>query len=232
MLLDSAPLLKEELCHTECVMLLGLVLMLTASSACAQGLHPPCVLEVPVYDATGNKLDFSITAVTREDDKNVDFLKAPDDFRMTVSGNRVYFPKNLARGLRIELTLEGRKRGRLRKDVPLLACEQRVSARYGELDSGADVSISTAEGHLSGCRLDGDWWIRTMPMFGTADESRAIEGYVRTTDGSFRVDFPSGERLIVVVGRDREPVKVFAVNVTAGARNNIGNVDLSGSCPK
>jgi hypothetical protein len=69
-------------------------------------------------------------------------------------------------------------------------------------------------------------------MFGTPDESAAVQGYIRQSDGVFRIFFPNGERLIVVIGRGRDPLKVFAVNVTAGSKNDIGTVDLADSCPK
>jgi hypothetical protein len=36
----------------------------------------------------------------------------------------------------------------------------------------------------------------------------------------------------MVFGRNGEPVKTIGVNVAAGKTNDIGKVDLSGSCPK
>ena len=205
---------------------------LAATAGCADDPRPPCFLELPVYDPTGNQLDFRVTGVVKEGDKTADFLRTQGEFRMTVSGDRVYFPKRLANGLRVEVTLENKKGRKIIQRVPLLSCEQRTTVRYGQSDSGADVFVSTAEGRLSGCRLDGDWWVRSMPMFGTPDDSAAMQGYVRRSDGFFRVFAPSGERLIVVVGKGKEPIKMLAVNVTAGAKNAIGVVDLSGSCPK
>lgn len=204
---------------------------LVVGSGCA-GEPPSCFLDLSVHDSAGERVKFRIVSVTREDDRKVDFLKAPDEFRMVVAGERLRFPRKAANGMGLQLTLEDARGRRIIERLPLLGCEQRATIRRGQADSGADVFISSAEGRLAGCQLAGDWWIRAVPMFGTPDTSTATQGYVRNADGFFRVDFSSGERLIVVVGRGKEPVKVFAVNVTAGSKNNIGTVDLSGSCPK
>lgn len=232
MLLDLIGVLKKEARCRKRLSLLILAVLLAGNISCADTRRPPCVLEVPVYGPTGSRLDFRIIAVTREDDKKADFLKAPAEARMTVDGNRLYFPRGAANGLRIAITLENKGGKRTIESVPLLACEQWVTVRYAEVDSGADVFISSAEGRLSGCPLDGDWWIRTVPMFGTPDVSKVLQGYIRRSDGFFRIHSISGERLLVVVGKDKNPVRVFAVDVTAGGKNEIGIVDLAGSCPK
>jgi hypothetical protein len=218
-----------------CVLLLGLALVLFAGSSFAQTPRPPCTLDLSVYGPAGNKLDFGIAGVTRADDNSIDFLTAPEEFRMVVDGSRLYFPKSAVNGLQIELTLEIRQ-GRGRRAVrtlPLLACEQQATVRYGQMDAQVleDASVSSAEGRLFGCQLDGHWWIRATPMFGTPEQSIALQGYVRRSDGYFRIDFSEGVRLIVVVGKEKEPVKAFAVDVTLGAKNNLGDIDLSGSCP-
>jgi hypothetical protein len=69
-------------------------------------------------------------------------------------------------------------------------------------------------------------------MFGGYDDPASYEGYV-AADGAFELTSSlRGERTIFVVGRDKQPVKAFGVDVIAGGKNNAGAVDLSGSCPK
>src|SRR5258706_10579777 len=125
----------------------------------------------------------------REGDKNLDFLTAADESRMVANGSRLYFPKKAANGLRLSLRLLDSKGRNTVARVPLLACEQQATVRFGEADSGADVINSTAEGHLVGCTLDAEWWVRTMPMFGVPETSAAVQGYIRKQDGFFRIDF-------------------------------------------
>jgi len=211
---------------------LGAGLLLTATSGCASEKAAGCAVQFSVYDARGTPLDFRVSAATRADNETVNLLGTSSGRGMRASGDSLYYPATAVNGLRIRATLESADGRRIKKDIPLLACQQRATVRYGQSDSGADVFISSAEGHLTGCTLKGDWWVRSMPMFGTPDDSTAVQGYVRREDGFFRVDFPAGERLIVVVGKDKTPVKVFAVDVTAGKKNDLGKVDLSGSCPK
>jgi hypothetical protein len=222
---DQRPLLSSTV-------YLALALIFTGIGGCSQDV-PPCLLELPVYDAAGDRLNMSIVSVTREDDRSVDFLKATRDVRMKAMRDVLRFPEKLATGLRIEVTLSDEHRRRTVARIPLLHCEQRASLRHGQSDTGADVTISSAEAYIVGCKIDGNWWVRTMPMFGAPDyTSSALQGYIRARDGFVRIDFPMGERLIVVLGRGKELVKSFAVNVTAGRNNVLGPIDVTGSCPK
>lgn len=72
-----------------------------------------------------------------------------------------------------------------------------------------------------------------MPMFGGDDFRPSFEGYIDPKDGAFslRASMP-GERYVIVIGKDRQPVKAFATDVTAGGKNNMGSISLAGSCPE
>jgi hypothetical protein len=191
----------------------------------------PCFLELPTYDARGNKLQFNIVSAKPEEHPDINLLAMNNhERRMSVQGNVLYFSKR-ALGERIEIVLQGSKGENLVARVALMACEQRASQRYGERDTGADVAWSSVTGRLSGCRLVGDWWLRAMPMFGNQLAKGSFEGYIRRADGTFWLDSTiTGERYIVIVGRAKEPIKVVAIDVIVGGKNDVGIIDLSGSC--
>jgi hypothetical protein len=130
----------------------------------------------------------------------------------------------------IEVTLSGGNGAEIKKRVTLMECQQRWSVQYGILDTGRDVAWSTVTGRMLGCTLTGDWWIRAVPMY---EDGPISNGHVRLTDGSFSVPVGTrGGRHILVIGKDRTPVKVLGFDVVAGGKNDTGVVDLSGSCPK
>lgn len=72
-------------------------------------------------------------------------------------------------------------------------------------------------------------------MFG--DEPGMTSGsYVDPSTGQFSIRSAfTGERHIFVVGKDQQPIWTFAFNVTVGGIgevNNVGKVNLAGSCPE
>jgi len=111
-----------------------------------------------------------------------------------------------------------------------------MSVEYGGIREGlgtGDVAWSVIKGRINGCTLAGDWWIRAVPMFGSQDSPIIHEGFINLSDGAFWI--PSsihGERHIIVIGRDKEPLKVLAFDAAEGGKNDVGAVDLSNSCPK
>jgi hypothetical protein len=59
------------------------------------------------------------------------------------------------------------------------------------------------------------------------------DGYISPSDGSFRVPVSTtGGRHILVIGKEKTPLRSMGIDVTAGEKNDMGVVDLSGSCPK
>jgi len=70
-----------------------------------------------------------------------------------------------------------------------------------------------------------------MPMFG-GHEGPTVEGYIDSSDGRFWLNCYRGERHIVVIGRDKQPIKAFGFDLISGGKNDAGTIDLSGLCPK
>ncbi len=201
----------------------------------AEPLHAACFVEVPVYDAAGRRLPFRIAAVTVDRLESRDPLAPNNEFDMSVSGNRLYFSEGaLRRGLHeVEMRLEDGRGARAETLITLTSCHQRASVEYGNSDHGVDAAGSRISGRLTGCRLAGDWWIRALPMFGQRPAGLYFDGYIRLADGSFWIDGGMcGERHLVVVGRDTQPIKAVGVNVVRGESNDAGLIDLSGLCPK
>jgi hypothetical protein len=194
----------------------------------------PCFVEIPVYDATGNRLEVTVTEVSfAEGAPGIDLLTTSrQEYRVTRGKDRLYFSKRIL-GRIVELTLAVQAGMRAKKRVALMDCQQRTSLQYGELDSGADVRASSLKGRISGCQIVGDWWIRAMPMFGAHADPASYEGYIRPGDGSFWLTGSMrGERHIVVIGKDRQPIRAFGTDVVVGGENELGIVELGTSCPK
>ncbi len=210
----------------------GVVFLLTCSSLFGAG-KPVCFVRVPVYDAFGQKLPFVISGVFKAGERQLGDLSRIQDKRYALRsiGERLYFPES-AIGALLDVQLIGPKGVTTTAQLAITACQQRSSVQYGHLDSGADVRTSTVTGRVSGCSLDGDWWIKATPMFGEFAQMGAYEGLIRA-DGAFAiVASMRGGRYIVVIGKDREPVKAFSAEISRGGKNEIGDVDLRGLCPK
>jgi len=210
----------------------SLLLLLTAAPDVALAL-PACVLEVPVYDASGNRLEFRVTRVVPEGNDKIDLLSLKrNDVRVTSRGDRVSFSDESLLGRVVQITLENGSGAVLTQKVLLMQCQQRASTRFGESETWGDVRYITLRGRVSGCRFAGDWWVRAMPMFGAASESQAFEGYIEP-DGWFALSGQMrGERHIVVFGKGVHPVKAVGVNTIVGGKNDLGVVDFSGQCPQ
>lgn len=72
-----------------------------------------------------------------------------------------------------------------------------------------------------------------MPMYGGYEGPSVYEGRIDPANGSFTLEASMrGVRHVLVVGTDKQPLKVFAVDVIVGGKNDAGDLDLSGSCPK
>jgi hypothetical protein len=200
----------------------------------ASGQSVPCSAELPVYGPKGEKLDFKIVAVTPEGDTTNLLGAGGKAYHVASKGIRLYFPKSMIGARPLRVVLADDKGTRITARVPLTGCNQRFSQRRGILDTGADVAWSTARGRLIGCTWNGDWWIRAFPMFGGTNVGvYYAEAPVDARDGSFTVEISSlGERFLFVVGKDRDPLHVFAADFVSGGKNDLGQMDLSGRCPK
>lgn len=236
MLLAMAKIVAREMLLPN-LQLAILLLMASVSITSSAQAQPACSAHLPVYDAKGAHLQFRIVDVrpdTGEKDMDkIDLLHTEKgEYRLKADGETLYFSKAWIGGKAVRVTLEGPKGAKVYGRVRFLACEQRTSFRYRQLDTGFDVGWSTITGRLSGCEFMGDWWIRAMPMFGGPELSPSFEGYVRP-DGRFSIDQGmDGVRHIIVVGKGNQPVKTFTVDVVVGGKNDAGTVDLHGLCPK
>jgi len=189
-----------------------------------------CSLEVPVYDASGNKLAFRVSRVSPEGKREINLLTVMPNL-VSADGSRISFPDDTLLRRVIVITLEGANGQKVVRPILLMQCPQRASVRVGEFELYGDVLYVTIRGRASGCRFSGDWWIRAMPMFGANSSQLALDGYVQP-DGTFALSGQiQGERYLVVFGKDKRPVKAIGVDVTVGKDNNVGIVDLAGSCP-
>lgn len=193
-----------------------------------------CVLEMPVYDPSGNRLSFHVTrVVVRSGNTTTELLgKKVDGISTNASGDRIMFSSDRIVGKRaIEVTLQGPGRTRLTSDVFVTSCRQRHSLVSGESDLGLDVAFVPIRGRLSGCKYAGDWWVRSVTMFGGQERTTVEDGYV-AEDGTFTVQVsPNGVRRILIIGKGSIPVKSIGVDVAVSKSVNIGSLDLTGGCP-
>lgn len=189
-----------------------------------------CFLEVAVYDAQGNRLEFNITGVyVREGDSVTDILHHPiNQGRLRIDRNRLYHQNITLPSRRFEMKLSGGSRREFRRDFVLETCQSRLSANYDEADNGQDAGPSFIDGRLSGCSFAGDWWIRAVPMF---DDLEPTEAYVDPKNGTFSVAAYRGFRYLVVAGKGKDALKVISANVTrGGVTTHLGVVDMAGAC--
>ena len=207
-----------------------LSLLLLAIPAHAQPQRP-CFLELPVYDPLGNRLQFRVTRVSPDDKPTLNLLTLrPKD--IAANEDRVLFSDHSLLGRILLVTLETAKGITITQSLPLFQCPQRLSLRYGESTTGADTRAEIIRGRAVGCAFIGDWWIRAMPTFGASVFPTALEGYIDSS-GSFSLTGQMhGERHLVIIGKGKEPVRVFSADVTSGKVNDLGIVDLTGRCPK
>lgn len=213
----------------------ALLTLLPLLNACSAGsASPPCFLQVSLYDGRGNALPFKITKITGvEGDTQTNLLTAKGSpLRLAARSQLILFPEAALRA-DLDVTLTYGDRREVKRRVTLAECQQRWSVQVVGFDPGEIVggaSTAAVSGRLTGCTLVGDWWIRAIPMHG---QGFIGDGYIDPSDGSFRVPVATTvARHILVIGKEKTPLKSLAIDVTPGEKNDTGLVDLSGSCPK
>jgi len=208
------------------------VFLLSATASKAQEPAPPCVVEVPVYSPSGYLLPFRVTRVTPSQDKASDLLSIGRVFKTTTAnGYRVIFSSDKIVSREIEVTLQDPKRVTVKTHFVVTSCRLRRSVFLGQSDTAADVTGIGMTGQLKGCKFDGDWWVRAVPMFGGHDKVFVIDGYVHS-DGNFWLVFGYGVRHLLIIGKGKEPIKTIALDATGDKRIDAGIIDLNGLCPK
>ncbi|MBS1827467.1 MAG: hypothetical protein JST93_19280 [Acidobacteria bacterium] len=177
-------------------------------------------------------MEIQIVAVRVGDQRLPEGVKI--DPRLVLSRDTIWFPKEL---LQQELLVDFRtlawKRGVGR--AFLGSCRQRTSMRFGLKETGLCVSSTRVKGRIAGCRIEGDWWIRAMPMFGDSG-NLYDESSINPATGEFTISSTfTGARHVFVIGRGKDPIHAFAFNVTQGGTlemNDVGVVPLGGLCPQ
>jgi hypothetical protein len=214
---------------------LGCTLLLIVHVVLAEEPPPPCFLEVPVYDPLGSRLSFDIRSVTVENGgKKLDLLKnSADGISVTAKADRLYFSSSRIVGSRpMEITLDGPHGAHLTARIIVTQCRLRQSLFFGQSDLGFDVKGVNIRGRLSGCQFTGDWWVRSMPMFGPSESADVEDGYVEPS-GQFWISVgATGVRRLLVIGKGSQPVRAIAFDVTVGKpRHDIGLISIAGGCP-
>lgn len=208
-----------------------LIGFLEIAGFCAAAERPKqCRLELPVYDAHGNRLRYTLHSVKA---RGVDLLKMTDPkFRVLAGTDLLMVPETLVSRLtELDLGLQIGSRV-VERAVKLLGCPQKVSIVDGSLAADA-VGTSLVVGRLTGCDLSGDWWIRAAPMFGIRMNRDHHEGVISPTDGRITmISSFDGVRHMVIVGKAKLPVKALAIDITEGGANDLGVIDLKDACPK
>lgn len=205
----------------------------TCSLAClscfAQGSLPECFVEITVYDEAGQRIDsFRITAVRHwKEDPGIWWEEpAPEGIRLA-QGRGLYFRRELLEPpspISILIETQPQLRGGWMRAV-LSACRQQESMALPVAEDWG-----RGRGRLIGCKFDDRWWVRNESLLGaTMPHQDAVE----PSTGEFSVLAMMWNRQLVVVGRGRDPVKAFAVNIPLGIREPpLGDFDVSDSCPE
>jgi hypothetical protein len=190
-----------------------------------------CFVDLPVYGPTGERLKANVIAAKLRGRHENLLVANQTGHLMSAQGERLFFsPQSL--GLTLEVDIELSSAVRVTRTAGLFECRDRASLQHGERDSGADVAVSKVVGRIKGCTIDGDWWVRIVPMFGSPAGALIFDGLIGP-DGHFRiVGNLRGERHIVAIGKGSQPLAVVGVNVEVGGKNDIGMVNMGTACPK
>lgn len=201
--------------------------LLVVCASCAE--RSSCTLDLPVYNAFGERIEFTITAVTPTDKPDANLLRLRPKEVRRLSNSQLDLDRSIL-GRMISVTLTNRTGTKITESVPFMQCQQRTSFRVGRSEAYGDTAGETIKGRLTGCQFTGDWWIRATNMFGVDVPRGPIETRVEQ-DGSFSLIGPmAGERHVIVIGKDKTPLAVFGTNVTEAGQNDLGTLDMSGRC--
>ena len=213
--------------------LVAALTLISAAVVAAQEPSAPCVVEIPVYGPSGDRLSFQIESVSPQGNANVNLLSVTNnELKTTAKLDRIAFSSGKIVGRSIEVTLRGPNSAVIKTSFMVASCRLRWSLFYGKSETGADVWGIGVTGQLKGCNFDGDWWVRAVPAFGGHDGANLIDGYVEG-DGKFWLVLGNyGVRHFLVIGKGKEPIKVMGLNVTAGKAAQAGVINLKGLCPE
>ena len=196
-----------------------------------------------VYDSNGNRIIFSIEkAVDVISGKDV--LLYPGAAKLGRDHDTIMFQnESMAFDRKYLLTLnklapvqisdrQSVRNRHFTSEILISGCSQRISivsppALTGMVDSVGLFAI----GRVVGCKIDGDWWVRAYPMFGTESSIAAVEGSIQP-DGNFRIrGFMLGQRAIVFVGMGKHALKVLSADLHEETFNDLGTLEMGATCP-
>lgn len=217
---------------------IAVLICVTSAGMFGQDALPECFVEFSAYDALGERLRPVLVAETfsigrTAFDVGPSLLERDEHgIQAIVRGRRLYFPRALIGPSPLRVSVRHAASGRSSdKVIALTACRAHETISMGEVTwELGDLVGFTFNSRLHGCRVDGDWWVRAEPLFGWTD---AYESTVEPTDGSFTIVSRFGVRHLIVVGRGRDIVKVFARNLDpTQPKVDPGYFDVGDSCPE
>lgn len=192
-----------------------------------------CTCEFRVFSRNGQRLPFRVEAVTLVD-RDSDGWKRSG----SMDGSRVWFPAATI-GSVVRVRLSDEAGHKLDKQVSLTACNQRTSFLYVSRNEEKEHPAFEISGRLTGCRLNSQWWVRAMDMFGEMTGGQlafggmptARDGFLDAVTGEFTIPLGSAGTQIVVVGFDKHPLASFAAGTVERSPGRLGSIDISGVCP-
>jgi len=93
--------------------------------------------------------------------------------------------------------------------------------------SGKPSGAGIIKGTLSGCEINGNWWIRAMPLAGHQNDELPLDAYVEVRTGRFRFEpVPQSGVFLLFIGRGTSVLKT----VVAERGAEVGRINMSGKC--
>jgi hypothetical protein len=234
MLLRKAVFVFQDAGNRSTIEVVKVLFILLSISVPMWSNSKACEVRFAAYDPVGEAVGVAVLAVAPESDPSVNLLRtAKKAIWLSNADTTINFlvPSIVSRAFTVELVVRQTERRRMR--VVVMQCPQRISIRVGELaDQFGDFSFSEISGRVTGCDTRGDWWVRAMPMFGGTTETgyRIFEGMIKE-DGAFRLaGHLSGERHILVIGREKSVLRVTTFNFIVGGKNRALHIDMGGAC--
>jgi hypothetical protein len=196
------------------------------------------LIDLPAYDAYGTKLNNvavqSILPIKARSIKDVP-ERYLGTYGIAKSKAAIIFDKQWlgSDGFRVVLVaaIAGSPIRNIEIEVPMLACRYRQSTVVGQRATGDDAEYTVAVGRVVGCKLEGEWWLRAVAIFGGGSYAPGIEGFIDRVSGEITLAaIPSGTRHLVILGHGKDPIRTIAVDFVLGQQNVIPVFRLSPEC--
>jgi len=195
-----------------------------------------CFVETRAMTPFGESLDaYRISSVRIE---GVSILSTePNRFGAEILSEqgRIIFSKAVSLPLKVAIEMRNAQRptglhgSSIRGVFTVTTCPQKIEVLDGTQLNVTGWAVFTT-GRVTGCRFDGNWWVRAIAMFGSFPDVPLAGGHIEG-DGSFKLMLGGRQRYILTVGKDRDPVRTVAVDVKRDLSADVGEIDLAGLCP-